>query len=92
MHISGSQENGTDESICRTGIEPQAWRADSWTHGGRRSGTNWESSFETYALTCKPGNWWEAAVERRKLRKGWDWVRRELQVGEDLRTCLADSH
>ena len=72
MHISGSQENGTDEPICRTGIEPQTRRADLWTRGGRRSGTNWESSFETCTLTCKPGNWWEAAVEHRKLRNGWD--------------------
>ena len=40
-HTFGIQKNGTDEPICRTGIETQTYRTDLWTQGGeRRGGTN----------------------------------------------------
>ena len=34
MHIYGIWKNGTDESICRTGIEMQMYRMDLWAQGG----------------------------------------------------------
>ena len=36
MYIRGNQKNGTDESICRTGIEMQIQKMDIGTHWGRR--------------------------------------------------------
>ena len=34
-HICGIQKNGTDEPICRAGIEMQMQRTDMWTRRGR---------------------------------------------------------
>ena len=34
-HIYGIQKNGTDEPICRAGIETQTWRTDEWTRQGK---------------------------------------------------------
>ena len=34
-HICGIYKNGTDEHICRAGIETQMQRTDVWTRGGR---------------------------------------------------------
>ena len=42
-HINGIQKNGTDEPICRSGIEMQTQRTDLWTQRGvgvRKGGTN----------------------------------------------------
>ena len=38
-HICGIQKNGTDEPICRAGIERQMQRTDMWT---RREGGGWD--------------------------------------------------
>ena len=35
MHICGIQKNGTDESICRAGLETQTQRTDLWTQLGK---------------------------------------------------------
>ena len=40
MHMYGIQKNGTDEPICRAGIETQTQRADLWTAGEGEGGTN----------------------------------------------------
>ena len=34
MHICGIWENGTDEPICKAGIETQMQRTDMWTRWG----------------------------------------------------------
>ena len=34
-HICGVQKNGTDEPICRAGIETQTQRTDMWTQKGK---------------------------------------------------------
>ena len=43
-HINGIQKNGTDEPICRSGIEMQTQGTHLWTqqgwHGGRKGGMN----------------------------------------------------
>ena len=56
MHIYGIQKNGTDEPICRTAMEMQKQRTELWTRGGgwqeEDSGTNGESSMETYMIIC----------------------------------------
>ena len=49
-------ENGTDEPICRVGIET---RRREWTCGHRgdgEGGTNWESSVDTYSVPWKRGS------------------------------------
>ena len=33
VYVCGIQKNGTDEPICRAGIEKQTQRADVWTWG-----------------------------------------------------------
>ena len=36
MHIYGIEKNGTDEPICREGMEMQMQRMDLWTQQGRQ--------------------------------------------------------
>ena len=38
MHTCGILKNGTDQPMCRAGIDTQMWRMDVWTWGGRRRG------------------------------------------------------
>ena len=38
MHVCGIQKNGTDEPICRAGIEIQTQRANVWTQGSGEGG------------------------------------------------------
>ena len=38
MSIYGIQKNGSDEPICRIGIEAKMWRKDLWTRWGRGGG------------------------------------------------------
>ena len=52
-----SRKNGTDEPICRAGIETQMERKDLWmllggAAGEGQGGTNWENSTEIYTLLC----------------------------------------
>ena len=43
MYMCGIYKDGTDEPICRTGIETQRGRTDVWTWcGEREDGMNWE--------------------------------------------------
>ena len=35
MHIYGIQKNGTDEPICRAGLETQTWRRGLWIQWGK---------------------------------------------------------
>ena len=44
------QENGTDEPICRAGIDIWMYRVD--TVGKGEDGRNWESSIGIYILPC----------------------------------------
>ena len=39
-NIDGIQKNGTDEPICRAGIEMQTERTDSWAQMEGEGGTN----------------------------------------------------
>ena len=43
-------ENGTDETICRAGIELQTQGTDLWPAGGGVGGTGWERSPESHVL------------------------------------------
>ena len=44
---------GTDEPICRAGIEAIQSR-DLWTQRGKREGgMNWESNMDKYTTMCK---------------------------------------
>ena len=53
IHIYGIYKNGTDESVCRAGIETQTERTDIMdTPGKGEGGMNWESSVEIYTLSC----------------------------------------
>ena len=38
IHIYGIQKNGSDEPICRAGIETQMERTDLWTPEGEGEG------------------------------------------------------
>ena len=35
MHIYGLEKNGTDELICRAGIEMERYRTDLWMQWGK---------------------------------------------------------
>ena len=49
MHICEIQENGTNESILRAGIETQTQRIDTWRGRAEEEGEmNWEISIDTY--------------------------------------------
>ena len=53
MHTCGISKNGTDQPMCRAGIDTQMWRMDVWTWGGGRSGgMNWEIWIGIYTLPC----------------------------------------
>ena len=53
MHICGIQKNGTDEPICRAGIETQTQRMDMWTRGREGAGgMNWEIRFDINRVPC----------------------------------------
>ena len=45
-------ENGTDEPICRAGIEMQVSRRDMWTSQGEAGGMNREMRTDIYTLPC----------------------------------------
>ena len=45
-----SRKNGTDEPICRAGIEMHMSRMDLRTQREGKDGMNWESSVDIYAL------------------------------------------
>ena len=48
-----SQKNGTDEPICRAGLETKTYGMDLWTQQGEEEGgTNWEISTEIHTLAC----------------------------------------
>ena len=49
-HICGIQKNGTDEPICREGIETQTQRMDKWRQGWRGVEMNWETGIDLCAL------------------------------------------
>ena len=54
-YMYGIQKNGTDEPICRAGIETQMYRTDLWTwgmSGGRRRWDELRSSIDIYTLPC----------------------------------------
>ena len=38
MHVCGIQKNGTDEPICRAGIEIQTQRTNVWTRDSGEGG------------------------------------------------------
>ena len=53
MHIYGISKNGTEEPICRAGLETKTCRMDMWTQQGEEEGgTNWEISTEIHTLPC----------------------------------------
>ena len=55
MHIYEIQKHGTDEPICRAGIEMQMQRMDLWTQQGKeRVGHTLreKNSTDIYALSC----------------------------------------
>ena len=46
-------QNGTDEPICRAGIETETWGMDMWTQSRRSGGeTNWEGGTDMYPRPC----------------------------------------
>ena len=47
MHMYGIPKNGTDEPICRAGIETQTWRIDMQARWGQKVG-----QIERVALKC----------------------------------------
>ena len=52
-HICGIQKNGTDEPVCRAGLETQMQRTDVCGHKvGREGGMNWEIRFDINTLPC----------------------------------------
>ena len=62
-YICGIQENGTEEPICREGMETQTERTDLCTHQGKER-VGW---IEKVALTyihyqCKIDSYWETAI------------------------------
>ena len=52
MHICGIWKNGTDESICKAGIETQTYSTDMWTRWGEGGGVNWEMGTDMNTLPC----------------------------------------
>ena len=56
MHICGIQKNGTDELLCKAGIETQMQRTNIWTPsgengvGGGGGGMNWDIGIDIYTL------------------------------------------
>ena len=50
--ICAFQKNGTDEPLCRAGIEMQMQRTDmgTWGQGEWGGGINWEIGIEIYSL------------------------------------------
>ena len=50
-HICGIQKNGTDEPVCKAGIETQTQRTPRAENGGA-GGMNWEIGIDTYTLIC----------------------------------------
>ena len=58
MHIYGLYD-GTDEPICRAGMETQTWRTDLQTQRWREkgeSGTNGEAIMETHIYVKQTAN------------------------------------
>ena len=55
MHTCGIQKNGTDQPMCRAGIDTQMWRMDVWTWGGGRRGWNEQGDLDwhIYTTMCK---------------------------------------
>ena len=57
------KKNGTDEPICRAGIEIQTQRIDLWTWGEGREGEMYgKSNMETYITICEIDIQWKFAV------------------------------
>ena len=56
MHVCGIQKNGTDEPVCKAGIETQMQRTNVWTPRGKvvggGGGMNWEIGIDMYTLMC----------------------------------------
>ena len=53
-----SRKNGTDEPICRAGIETQTERKDVWTLcGGEEGRMNCEIRFDINILPCVSEQW-----------------------------------
>ena len=93
-HICGIQKNGTDEPICRAGIE-------TWTCGHRGGKGGWDELRDqdqhTYTTMCKTDSQWEHSIKHRKLSSvlchdldGWDGGE-EIQEGGDRGMHIADS-
>ena len=52
-HTWNRKKNGTDEPICRAGLETKTYGMDLWTQQGEEEGgTNWEISTEIHTLAC----------------------------------------
>ena len=62
-------ENGTEELVCRAGIETQSYRTDMWTCGAEDAGAmNWEIGTDMYTpYICKIKSSTEPARKHREL-------------------------
>ena len=80
--VCGIQKNGTDEPICRAGIEAQTYqRMDLGIRGGGR--VSWDKMREwhghIYTTKRKVDSQWEAAAQQKEISsvfcdhlEGWD--------------------
>ena len=64
MHIYRIQKNGTDEPMCREGIETWTQRKDLWTQQGKERAGQIEKETLAYIYTtmCKIPSQREAAI------------------------------
>ena len=59
MHIYGILKNGTDEPICKEGMQTQTYRKELWAQFGKeRVGrTEKVESIYIYTTMCKVDSW-----------------------------------
>ena len=93
MHLCGIQKNGTNEPICRAGIQMQMQRTAVWTQGGHRM--SWEIGIAVSVPACvKQTASREAAAYHRGLRlcsEVTQMVGRAGHEGRDIGTHRTDS-
>ena len=60
-----SRKNGTDDPICRAGIQMQIQRTDLWSQQGKKSGQSEKVALTYIHHMCEICSEWGAAIQHR---------------------------